>query len=359
METTIVAKWIKGQSPEEIAQWIADTNRRRITPVDTSRSSIERLLVELQEQDNSIEPLRIAMQLRKQAATHYARLEEILGEYRRLGSETATYETVEAARLGRIARSERLQALGKEERSLNRMLRLAGVGTTAGDRLLNARKLDLRRLEQHLVDEATVGEFVDTLADYAVELAGLPVQPDPETSAGDGESVRFDAATAVETSESMMPAVAPEAPSQQVIPYLQEPAWTLTPSQQESWSRTKRIIHRLLLAAFACNGGKAPSVKPLRAPLPPAPTSAAGRLVAEIIPLFELPDWPLTTEQQEWLEGQMKVINAWLHWFREETCREAAGWGNWRRRWTRVGLVENEDEAAQARRREEGEYALR
>ncbi len=343
MEDTIVRKWISGLSPEQIVRWLEGSNNRRVVPVETSRSSIERLLVQARERDNTIGPLRCVLQVRREAPRYLERLDEITEEYRCLGDERPIYRTAEEARIGKLAKAERLQALSKEERSLLRKLRMAGVDSGGGERLLKVRRYDVRDLEQEMTDEAEVADFIESVAQDALAgrtldaLAALPAQVPAPSDAQ--ESVRLESGSSENSSVSVpSPARLDEALLQE-IPFITDPEWSLPPEQRELWSRTKGVIHGFLLAARSFNGAPL-QIEALEKPLPPAPTALAGRVVAEAIPLLRLPDWPLTVSQQERLEQQMKVVNAWLLWLRRETVKAATGRDDWRRLKSRTDVME-------------------
>jgi hypothetical protein len=343
MEDTIVRKWIGGLSPEQIARWVENSNSRRVVPVQTSRSSIERLLVQARERDNSIGPLRCVLQVRREAPRYLERLDEITDEYRSLGEERPFYRTSEEARIGKLAKSERLHAHSKEERSLIRKLRIAGVDSGGGERLLKTRRHDVRDLEKEITDEAEVADFIENMAQDMVAgrtldvLAALPTDlcapPDAQ------ENVRLESASTEKPSEFEPRPVRLDPTLLQGIPFITDPEWSLPPEQRELWQRTKGVIHGFLLAARSFNGAPL-EIEALQKPLPPQPTTLAGLVVADAIPLLQLPDWPLTASQQEVLESQMKVVNAWLLWLRKEIVQAATGRDDWRRLKSRTDVTD-------------------
>jgi hypothetical protein len=318
MEETIVRKWIRGMSPEAIAVWIEETNCRRVTPVFTSRGSIERVL-ERQMTANPIGgQLRLTLQLRRDAQRNLDRMQEILAEYRRAGAVQWTSDWPEDVARQEKEHRTKLRSLAQEERCLHRMLRLAGIGGASGDRLLQTP--EAKEVLDEEADAAEVESLVDAAVDHALagktwtELAALTSPP----PGADRKSVRLERASSQETSGSATePVVAasvdPAPPG--LIPYLRDPDWHLPPEALEEWMRRKSVIHGFLITIWEYNSRR-PLHERLPQPLPDPSDDRLFRIVEEAIPVLELPPWPVTAGQQKDLEAQMKVINGWLHRFR-------------------------------------------
>ncbi len=90
--------------------------------------------------------------------------------------------------------------------------------------------------------------------------------------------------------------------------------------------RRKSVVHGFLIAIWEYNSRR-PLQESLPTPLPAPSDDRLFRMVEQVVPVLELPPWPLTAQQRQDLEQQMKVINGWLQrfrWWIHTRARDAA-----------------------------------
>jgi hypothetical protein len=145
LHEAIVTRWLAGCSPTAIVAWIHETNATRAVPVQTSRSSIQRLLRLVSEKDALAARLQVVQRVWLLAPAVMDGLEDVASGYQAAVRETREPMSADAVKQLRV----RLMAIGKAEMSLFRHLRIAGVTGAAADRLLkqHAPKIEQARAE--------------------------------------------------------------------------------------------------------------------------------------------------------------------------------------------------------------------
>ncbi len=132
LEQKVLHRWINGESPQQILDWINESNVDRKVPVSTSVSSVERCIARLSQGESVLSGAAACRRLRCRAVS-------LVEEYDQLN---AAYQTqlAEAAELdgsltSRVRLTETLRVLKAQDVSLARQLKLAGCTGAAAERL--------------------------------------------------------------------------------------------------------------------------------------------------------------------------------------------------------------------------------
>lgn len=163
LHTHIVNRWRAGASPGAIALWLNETNEGRAVQVQTSRSSVQRLLRTLCESEELGSRIQAIQRARINAPWALDTLEDIDDAFR------ATIEecSVTGAVVDTKAINARAQTLSKWNVNVHRDLKLACITGVAADKLL----------EKHAGYVAQCS--ADVRAQDAREAAGLPPEGVP------------------------------------------------------------------------------------------------------------------------------------------------------------------------------------
>lgn len=163
LHNALVTRWLAGSSPAALLRWIEETNATRQTPVETSRTSIQRLMIRIAQSDASACQLQAVHRARMTAPAALDAIEDTVEGYRECERASATVND----RTDEVRIKLRLQALLRTELALHRQARIAGITGRAAERLV----------EKH---QAVLQEWgADIAAQDAREDAGIP----PETGA--------------------------------------------------------------------------------------------------------------------------------------------------------------------------------
>jgi hypothetical protein len=149
LHESIVSRWIAGASPTAIVEWIEETNPGREVPVQTSRSSIQRLLRTLAAGNTASVRLQVIQRVAMNASATLDQLEDLGNGYQEAIRDARQVSTsVDARQL-----TARLSAMAKAEASLFRHLKFAGVTGAAADRLLRQQAPVMEEIRERLQEE--------------------------------------------------------------------------------------------------------------------------------------------------------------------------------------------------------------
>lgn len=303
LETSILNRWTQGHSAQEITDWIAASNRHRVQPVHTTRSSVERAIARAEAANTRQSSVASVQQLRRQAPALIGLLAKLPAQYvalaestDQLGADDVKQFPVERARF-----VEKGRMLLRAELCATRIIRLAGLGGAQGQRLLDA-NADLTEAAGRALADEVGAEIVRADLDEGLALhlgdvdeeALVTALQQPEPGA---DPHRLDDAAPTESGASESHPTRPLQPSE--VPFLSDAAW-LTQEQQAEWACQRRVVNHWLL--IACHHGVTPTT----------PEPATKVLHPRAVPRAQLPDWPITEAQLAELTAQADRANDWL-----------------------------------------------
>jgi hypothetical protein len=215
LEQKIFHRWVNGESPQQIADWIERTNVDRKKPVSTSRSSVERCLERLSRGEGSLSAAAAFRRLQCAAPALVQELENVIEAYKQQIADAAALD-------GSVAAKVRHQETGRDltrlEMGLIRQLRLAGCSGRSAERLCEkADAMEREDLNASLQAKQLVKEgAAQQLAEAAAAHPDLPPEVIEDLVLGDDFAERRVESIRLERNDisASPPAPAVEAPGE-------------------------------------------------------------------------------------------------------------------------------------------------
>jgi hypothetical protein len=168
LEQRILHRWINGESPQQILDWINQSNATRRKPVDTSRSSVERCIARMSQGESVLSGAAACRRLRCLAPTLVEKYETVTAAYEKSITDAALLDGSAEAKM---RHQEQARALTRLDMSLSRQLRLAGCTGLAADRLLQkAEALEAAHVEElRAIKDGLRAKYAGLIAEAAAQ----------------------------------------------------------------------------------------------------------------------------------------------------------------------------------------------
>ncbi len=130
----IQRRWLRGESPQQILDWINGSNRRRKQPVHTTRSSVERCLERISQGESVLSGAAACRRLRCLAPSLVEDYEKVVAGYKECVAEA---DELDGSASWKMRLEVKGRALTRLDVGLSRQLRLAGCTGRSAERLLD------------------------------------------------------------------------------------------------------------------------------------------------------------------------------------------------------------------------------
>jgi hypothetical protein len=132
LEQKILRRWMHGESPQQILDWIDESNIDRKEPVHTSRSSVERCIERLSQGESMLAGAAACRRLRCRAVSLVEEYDHLNAAYAKALADAAE---LDGSLASRVRHAETLRVLKAQDVSLARQLKLAGCTGAAAEKL--------------------------------------------------------------------------------------------------------------------------------------------------------------------------------------------------------------------------------
>jgi hypothetical protein len=132
LEQKILHRWINGESPQQILDWINESNVDRKVPVSTSVSSVERCIARLSQGESVLSGAAACRRLRCRAVSLVEEYDSLNAAYK---EQLAKAAELDGSLSSRVRLTETLRVLKAQDVSLARQLKLAGCTGAAAEKL--------------------------------------------------------------------------------------------------------------------------------------------------------------------------------------------------------------------------------
>jgi hypothetical protein len=307
LELAIVRRWTLGHSAQEILDWIEERNAYRVTPVQTSRSSVERVIRRWEAAGQGISATAFVNRMRRDAPAQIDVLQKIQRRYLKMAKEARTLE-VDAEELpqDRARHSLETRSLMRAEILALRTIRAAGLGGQDGDKVF-VRNAPLTLQANETLSRERAGElFLEAVEEQLDQVlhsdAPAEVIPSALQPANDEEAPPFESTPSGETSPIETHA------SEPVVPILEEPPVPLEGPELEQFKRLKAVTNHWLFVAFTA-GVRNPPLLLVDASRQVGPDASPGE---QLVPHLEVPTWKMPAESRAAFLAHLARINGWL-----------------------------------------------